>query len=229
MVKELTTIIPCYNEEKNLPQILEICSKEASERFRFCLVNNGSTDGTLDILNKFDNKFIKVINLDNNQGYGGGILNGLNSVETEFSSWTHADLLKTLKFHKKIFIENSDYFVKENIIKGTRKNRNSFDTFFTNCMSLIVLLFTRFFIKDINAQPKIFHTSIKDQFLCPPKDFNLDLYLLVVSRKKKYNIISIDVEKDDRTLGKAKGGGSFIGKIKLSISTFLFLSKSNFK
>lgn len=229
MISGITIIIPCYNEEENLKKILDICKFEASDDFRFCIVNNGSTDRSLKILNNFENNFIKIINLELNQGYGGGILAGIKDINTEYVGWIHADMINNIHNLKKIINENSFLFERNIVIKGRRSGRNFFDLLFTYLMSFFVFIFTGYFIKDINAQPKIFHQSMIKKFESPPKNFNLDLYLLVHSLKKDKLIKHISILKDDRISGTAKGGGSIKGKIKLCYSTFLYLLKFNYK
>ena len=48
MIIKLSLVIPCYNESKNLPLLLNRC-KEIAERednIEFVIVDNGSTDDT---------------------------------------------------------------------------------------------------------------------------------------------------------------------------------------
>ena len=61
------------------------------------LVNNGSTDGTKKIENviKNNNKNnidVKFLDLKENQGYGGGIAEGLKIAKGDYIGWAHADL-----------------------------------------------------------------------------------------------------------------------------------------
>ena len=71
-------------------------------------------------------------------------------------AWTHADLqtdLEDIIIGYNLYLnENNEYC----LVKGNRINRPFFDLFFTKSMEFIAFLFTKTFIKDINAQPKIF-------------------------------------------------------------------------
>ena len=55
---------------------------------------NGSTDNSLSVLKQFSDCIdrLRVIKVDSNQGYGHGILKGLEEANGEILSWTHADL-----------------------------------------------------------------------------------------------------------------------------------------
>ena len=56
-----------------------------------------------------------------------------------------------------------------------------------------------------------------------PNDFNLDLALLITSKKAGYGIKLFDLIFHSRAFNLAKGGGSFKGKIILSFSTLSYL------
>ena len=157
----LSIILPCYNEEKNIPLILEKfnnCIK--NEDIELILVNNGSTDNSEDVLKKTLPKysFARTIKIKINEGYGNGVVKGLNAAKGEFLCYTHADLqtdpedvLKGLEIIK----NSSD---SENcFIKGDRKGRGFFDQLFTIGMSVFETLYMRTILWDINAQPNLFH------------------------------------------------------------------------
>ena len=55
---KLSIIVPCYNEEKNIPLILEkFNSVIKNEEIEVILVNNGSTDNSVKILKELLPKF----------------------------------------------------------------------------------------------------------------------------------------------------------------------------
>ena len=59
MRKILTIIIPSYNMEKYLSNAINslIIKKELFEKIEILVVNDGSTDNTLNIANKFQNNY----------------------------------------------------------------------------------------------------------------------------------------------------------------------------
>lgn len=82
-------VLPCYNEEKN---IFFICNEFFNLPIKnynaeLILVNNGSTDKTRYEIkkaikkNKSKNITIKLVNLKKNEGYGGGIYEGLKRLQ----------------------------------------------------------------------------------------------------------------------------------------------------
>ena len=91
-------------------------------------------------------------------------------------------------------------------------------------MSIFIKVFCKVKL-DINAQPKLFSRKFYSLFKNPPKDFLLDFYLLHLASVHNYQILDLDVDFSDRKYGKAKGGGSFLGKIILSIKTAYYVVK----
>ena len=47
-----SVVIPYYNEEDYLPNTLESLKRQSVGKFKLILVNNGSTDGSLEICKK---------------------------------------------------------------------------------------------------------------------------------------------------------------------------------
>ena len=90
-------------------------------------------------------------------------------------------------------------------------------------MSILVILFFKVKINDINGQPKIFYKSFIKKIKNPPKDFSFDLYCLLLARKLNFNIIEHPVVWNNRFAGEAKGGGSIYLKIKLTFRTLSFM------
>ena len=96
-MNDLSIVIPCFNEENNISEIVKqlelIIEQNKDLNIEFILINNGSKDGTLEkliLLNKNNN--FNVIDLKENLGYGGGILAGVNEAKSSIIAWTHGDL-----------------------------------------------------------------------------------------------------------------------------------------
>ena len=131
----LSIVIPCFNEEKNIPILVENIQKSFSEEnflknnlcpIKIILINNGSTDNTADVLKSLSGKysFLEIYSLNKNKGYGYGILQGLNYANTAYIGWTHADLQADPLDCIKAFKEYENLFRGQNVfIKDNRKNR----------------------------------------------------------------------------------------------------------
>ncbi len=227
MIK-LSIVVPCYNEEKNIPLILSRFNDVISRNdIEVILVDNGSTDNSEGVLSKLLPKypFAKTVKVDVNQGYGYGILQGLNIAVGEYIGWTHADMqtdpndvIKALEIIEK---ENCDKI----FVKGNRKGRPLFDVFFTFGMGCFETLLMGQFLWDINAQPNIFSRDLFDNWQNPPFDFALDLFALYEAKKQRYKIIKFPVVFPERLHGKSHWNTGLQAKWKFIKRTIEFSFK----
>jgi len=227
---KLSIIVPCYNEAKNIPLILEKFDSVISRNdIEVLLVNNGSADNSQEILEELvpQYSFARIVEVEVNQGYGFGITSGLREANGEFIGYTHADMqtdpadpIKALDIIEKQMDPVQCY------VKGDRKGRPLFDQFFTTGMSLFESLFLGTKLWDINAQPNIFHRSFFDSIKesCP-KDFSLDLYLLYMAQKKDLQIIRFDVVFPPRLHGESSWNTGLASKWKFIKRTIDFSVK----
>ena len=220
-------IVPAYNEEGNLPKLIDkLKSVRSIEPFDVLIVNNGSTDNSTRLLQSYSEQFewLRTLNLEKNNGYGAGINSGLSFATAEIIGWTHADLQfdpNTLATAVKIAREN-----KGCIVKGRRVNtsfRSKITTFGMSILASIILNIPRV---DINAQPKLLRRDfyLRNIKAHAPNDFSFDLFLLWSAFKSKLEIIEVDVEFNVRYAGEAKGGGASFRKVaKISFDAIKYM------
>jgi len=224
---KMSLIIPCYNESKNLPLLLSKCKEINSKEknIEIIIVDNGSTDETSTVLDEIASNlpFITRVKVEINQGYGHGILAGLNVAKGEILGWTHADMqadpvdvLKGLEF-----FQRSD---KPELlfIKGKRYGRSIVDTIFTIGMAIFETLLLRKFMWDINAQPTMFHRKFFLTWNKPPKDFSLDLYAYYMAKKSRLGVKRFPVVFAERAHGVSNWNVSFISKYHFIKRTLLY-------
>lgn len=229
----LSVIIPCYNECENIKIIFDRIDEFLSkyQSVEFIIVDNGSTDNSLiimnDLISKYNfEKFVKIVQVKKNIGYGYGILEGLNNASGEIFAWTHSDLqtdiLDILKGYE--IIKNN----ANSIVKGSRIN----STFFSSSMGILASIILNTKLREINAQPKLFYKDFYNKYIKDnaPHDFSLDLYLLYIGKLNNLKIIEFDVHFLDRQFGEAKGGGAnLVTKFKIILRTIKYIIKLRFK
>lgn len=233
---QLSIIIPCYNEQNSINQLVECCYLLVKERndIQFLFVNNGSRDKTRETLNEAISSFkftnAEIVEVPVNKGYGFGIKCGLEASKSPIVAWTHADLQTDPKdvilaydMYKNELINN------EIIVKGERYKRPLFDNLFTYIMSHFCSIILGIKLYDINAQPKIFNKVLMKEMHDGPNDFLLDLYFLTKVIKMGYKVKTIPVFFNLRLYGNAKGAGSIIGKFKISYKTISYTFNLNKK
>ncbi|EKD79355.1 MAG: Glycosyltransferase family protein [uncultured bacterium] len=225
---KLSIVVPCYNEAKNIPIVLERFAAVITEPdVELICVNNGSTDDTATVLSQQlqDSRyqFARGVTVPKNIGYGHGIMAGLHAAQGEVLAWTHADLqtdpADVIKaYHQFIALNRQDV-----IIKGKRLNRSFGQWGFTFGMSVIASVVLGKVLYDINAQPKLFHRSLLAQLPNPPDDFSLDLYLLYLANVLGYSTETIAVRFAQRQHGESKWAFSFKSRYKTVLRTIKYI------
>ena len=229
---KLSLIIPCYNEAKNLPLLLDRCdSLSGNEDIEIILVDNGSTDNSPEILAQLlqSRPHCRSVRVSVNQGYGYGILSGLKAAQGELLSWTHADMqtdpkdvLRGLEIFKQL--KNNQIYVK-----GQRIKRPFADIFFTVGMSVFETLLLRTRLWDINAQPNIFPKTFFESWENPPHDFSLDLYAYFMARAQGMTVYRFPVEFGERAHGISHWNVNWKAKMKFIRRTIDFSFELNKK
>jgi glycosyltransferase involved in cell wall biosynthesis len=90
----LSILMPVYNERERAERaIAEVLSTELPIPFELIIVNDGSTDGSREILERGDwGERVSLYHHERNQGKGAAVLTGLQHAKGEFSAIFDADL-----------------------------------------------------------------------------------------------------------------------------------------
>ena len=162
---KISVIIPCYNEEDSI----ETTVKEVTEVFNFTgiiyeilVINDGSTDNTLNILKKIENDYdnIRVFSHDFNFGYGASLKTGIKNSRFDIIGITDADgTYPNKEFHEFIkYIEDYDMVV------GIRTGKNSKIPLLRKPAKWFLNRFASFIvrrkIKDVNSGMRLFKKEL---------------------------------------------------------------------
>jgi glycosyltransferase involved in cell wall biosynthesis len=60
---KITILIPCYNVEKYIYKCLNSLVQQNDKNFNLILINDGSTDTTLSIMQEFEKKYSKLMSI----------------------------------------------------------------------------------------------------------------------------------------------------------------------
>ena len=224
-IMKLTVVIPCYNEKNNIPLVLERFAEVIGKRdIEVIIVDNGSTDGSDNVIKELvpQYSFAKTIRIDINQGYGYGILHGLEAASGDVIGWTHADMQTDPKDVVRVYKIYSKLGTTNAYIKGTRKGRPFSDNVFTVGMSLFESAYFRAPLYDINAQPNFFPRWFYKKWENPPYDFALEVYALYMSHKEKLRVVRFPVRFPERIYGKSSWNNGLTAKIKMIKRTISF-------
>ena len=91
---KISVVIPVFNEENTIVSILKKINEQNIPNIdiEIIIINDGSTDNSLKIIEENSNLYSKLINLKVNKGKGGAVKEGLKSASGEFILFQDADL-----------------------------------------------------------------------------------------------------------------------------------------
>lgn len=208
-MKDLTIVVPAYNEQETLPSFLEGLSrfleKEALQNVEAIVVNDGSKDNTKKILENFTNSKIKVLHHKVNRGYGGAIKTGIKNSNSKYVITIDADgqhkFEDVLNLFKLIKKEDADMIV------GSRKLNNKqslFRAFGKTIIRNFAKLLMPLNIYDINSGMKIYNTELAKKYikLCPDSMAYSDIILLIFVYNRNL-VLEEDIKIEPRQGGKS--------------------------
>lgn len=211
-------VIPCYNEEKNILELVKRFSHiQRGYNIELVLVDNGSSDETRKEIDLWaaQYNFITPCYVDVNQGYGYGILSGLAKASGECLGWMHADL----QSDPSVFCAMMDSAMREKgnfLYKGSRKERPVLDTLFTIGMSFFETVLLHKGLWDINAQPTLLSREFYSMWKEPPYDFSLDLYVYYLAKLLKIKVSRFESVQHNRMHGKSTWNTGLKSRINMS-------------
>ena len=227
----LSIVLPCYNESGNLKNLLDAYKRViVRDDIEIIIVNNGSLDETGSLLEEIKDtySFLRIVTIVKNEGYGNGVITGLKEAHGKYIGWSHGDLqtppedvVRALEIIEK---DNLNNF----LIKGRRYGRPFADEVFTVGMSVFETVLFGKVLYDINAQPNIFPKEFFEEWVHPPLDFSLDLYVLHLAKSKRMNVIRFPVEFRKREAGVSSWNISWSSKWKFIKRTLSFSFKLRF-
>lgn len=87
----VTYIIPCYNKEKYLKECLDSVMVQDYEPIEIVLVNDASTDKSMDIFSAYIGENCRAISLEENRGVGYALRQGYRESRGEYLCFLSAD------------------------------------------------------------------------------------------------------------------------------------------
>ena len=218
-----SVIIPCYNEEANLGNLISrISPLQKRYDLEYVLVENGSKDDSRryfkeNIENKYPN--ISVVYVDVNKGYGYGLQQGMKVAKGEYVGWIHADL----QIAPEALVPFFDFLESRTdggnvFLKGRRSNRGLFDVFFTVGQAVFDSLLFSARLSDIGAIPVLFSRHLLEELSIDdmPNDFSIELYVYKEARLRNYFIKRFKVILEKRDKGSSSWNHGLKSKIRQS-------------
>jgi glycosyltransferase involved in cell wall biosynthesis len=210
---KLTIIIPCYNEEKYLEEILSrvlIADVIGFER-EVIVVDDGSTDNSFNVMNSFGAQ-LKVIKHEHNKGKGAAIKSAMTIATGDLVVIQDADLeyapedyhlLLSPYFHRTHFSDLLVYGVRK---KNNIKLRNFLSVYFYGgrILGLLINIFWRVRIRDIHTCYKVFPRSLYWQLNLNSNRFSFCHELTIKALLQKTRLVEVEINYFPRTKSEGK-------------------------
>ncbi len=88
----LSIIVPCYNEIETIEELLASVQSSPIDAKEIIVVDDGSTDGTRELLKELDYQNLEIIFHDKNMGKGAALATGIKKAKGQITIIQDADL-----------------------------------------------------------------------------------------------------------------------------------------
>ena len=210
---KLSIIIPCYNEEKTIKELILKVKKSVNLlniENEIILIDDNSTDGTKDILkNELNNSINKIIHNPKNLGKGYSIKKGVELAKGEFILIQDADLEYDPKDYSKLIkpLQNNiaDVVFGSRFI-GTNEKRvlyfwhsvgNKFLTILSN-------MFSNLNLTDMEVGYKVFKSEIIKSIKLEENRFGFEPEITAKIAKLKIRIYEVGINYYGRKYEEGK-------------------------
>ena len=124
---KISIVIPTYNVENYLEEAMESITRQTLKDIEIICINDGSTDGSLEILKKYARKDDRIILIDKkNEGYGIGMNLGLETASGEYFGILEPDDYVPLNMYEDLYNAASAQkldFVKADFYQFTKDDK----------------------------------------------------------------------------------------------------------
>lgn len=208
--REISIVIPVYNEEKRVGNVLEnYCN--SSSNYEIVVVCNGCTDNSLNIVKELKKKYLQItiLNFKKRLGKGGAIFEGFNLAKGEIVGFIDADnsiepeeikkLLTYLKGDFDVAIGSRWLEKSKILVKQTLERRIA-----SRIFNFLVRKIFNLEFKDTQCGAKFFRRDVIESVLneIKSKGYEFDVELLWRLKSKNYRIIEVPINwkhtKDSR-------------------------------
>lgn len=232
-MKKISIIIPCYNESKTIGKILKKILNQNYIKKQIIIVDDNSSDNSLEIIKKYSKNINKIILHKNNKGKGACIISAKKYIKGSAVIIQDGDLEYDPRDYKKLLnpIFNKQYKVvygSRVLGKKLKKIKKSFDlpnlrVFGNFILTKISNLINNQNLTDAHTCYKVFESNVFKSLKLKEKDFAFCPEVTSLISKKKIKIFEVPISYKGRSVANGK-------KIKFNdaVRAVQVLFKTNF-
>ena len=204
----LSVIIPVYNEVKNINEIIKRVqtTKLASE---IVIVDDGSKDGTRDILQKLNGKKkVRVILHEKNQGKGAAVVTGMKAAKGDILLIQDADLEYDPRDYplllKPIQEGVADVVYGSRFLGGAHRVTMFWHQVANKLLTLMTNILYDSILTDMETGYKVFNRKVIDGMTIKAKRFNFEPEFTAKILKRKFRIYEVPISFNPRDYTEGK-------------------------
>lgn len=224
MKKGISIIIPLYNEAEGVPVLVTALNAFFADKqtlpIEIIFINDGSTDGSFEILQQqsFKNYSTQLISFSKNYGSHAALRAGILHAKMEYITFMYADLQDPLELVYQMYEKAKQGF---DIVWANRNNTNNslFETLFSRFYARMMQKFAFSNFPDKGFDIVFFNSKVTRQ-LNDNIESNSSIFLQILGMG--FTQASILYNKKERAIGKSKW--TLGKKIKLFIDSFVAFS-----
>ena len=206
---KLSIIMPCFNEIKTIDEVIKNIKKSEIKSKEIIIIDDGSSDGSREYLEKLDDKEISTIFHINNKGKGAALSTGINFAKGEIIIIQDADLEYDPREYTQVIgpiLEGKADVVYGSRFQGGQPHRvvyfwhrvgNGFLTLLSN-------IFTDLNLTDMETCYKAFKSEIIKNINIEEKRFGFEPEITAKISKKNYRIYEVGISYYGRTYKEGK-------------------------
>lgn len=206
--ESISVFFPCYNEQGSLRRIYESVSevlKSIGIDYEIIFVDDGSTDGTLQVANTIatTDPNVKVIHHPKNLGYGSALQSGFRAATKTLVFYTDGDGQFDLNELPPLLPLMKQY----DIVSCFRLNRQEgmVRRFNAWCWTTFVCALFHLKIKDINCAFKLYKHSVFDGMDMRSTGALINSEILTRAKRRGFAITQVGVHHFPRINGRQSG------------------------
>jgi glycosyltransferase involved in cell wall biosynthesis len=211
-VTRLTVVIPCFNEAATIKTVIDKVANAPSCNLQkeIIVVDDGSTDGTSEILTTINNNSLRIIFEKKNRGKGAALQSAFDAATGDIVVIQDADLEYSPDEYplliKPIIDGDADVVYGSRFISNSAHRVLYFWHYVGNrLLTLISNMFTDLNLTDMETGFKMFRKEVLNSITLQEKRFGIEPEITAkISRGHKWRIYEVGVSYRGRTYDEGK-------------------------